>query len=323
LASESGSRPVPFSGIAHVGIAELLYEWNDLNGAMHYAMEGIKLSELGGRVSYVLAGNIVLARVYQAQGDMGSAVEVIQKAERLAQSHDFSYMKAEVAELRARLWVRQRNMAAASQWAREHRSSLVDELSPTLAHEVEQMAVAWVLIARAKPGEALRLLARLLEAAEAAERMGSVIGILTLQTLAFQAQGDIDRALSALEQALSLAEPEGYVRTFVDEGEPMATLLRRATAQGIAPNYVSKLLAAFGEAVEPASPMTQPLIEPLSERELEVLRLISTGLSNREIAQELVVAPSTVKSHINSIYGKLGVKNRTQAVVLAQALGLL
>ncbi len=259
--------------------------------------------------------------MHQARGDVDRALKAIQRAERLAQRRDYAYVMAVLAELRARLWVAQGDVAAASQWAQERRSSPVDELHS--AREVEQMAVARVLVAQGEPGEAAMLLAQPLEAAEAAGRMGSTIKILALQVHAFQVQGKVDEALSALKRALSLAEPEGYVRTFLDEGEPMARLLRRAMAQGIAPNYVSKLLAAFGQAVQPGSPVAQPLVEPLSERELEVLQLISTGLSNREIAQELVVALSTVKSHINNIYGKLGVKNRTQAVVLAQALGLL
>jgi LuxR family maltose regulon positive regulatory protein len=232
-------------------------------------------------------------------------------------------MMAEVAELRARLWVRQGNAAAASRWARAHRSNLVDEPSPSLAREVEQMAVVWVLIAQGQAGEALRLLARLLEAAEAAERTKSVIKVGILQALACQVQGDPDQASSALERALSLAELEGYVRSFVDEGEPMARLLRHALIKGTTPNYVARLLAAFGEAEASASPAMESLIEPLSERELEVLRLVAAGLSNREIAQELVVAVSTVKSHINHIYGKLDVKNRTRAVARAQTLGLL
>jgi LuxR family maltose regulon positive regulatory protein len=131
------------------------------------------------------------------------------------------------------------------------------------------------------------------------------------------------RALSALERALALGEPEGYVRTFVDEGEPMAMLLRLALSQGMAPNYVARLLAAFGKEIEPTPPAMESLVEPLSERELQVLRLVVAGLSNPEIAQELVIAVSTVKSHVNHIYGKLGVESRTQAVVKAQELALL
>ena len=165
--------------------------------------------------------------------------------------------------------------------------------------------------------------------------------VLNLQALAYQAQGDEAQALVALRRALSLAGPEGYVRSFVDEGEPMARLLtqihaaqqkgRRALAtgfggtetHGIAPDYASRLLAAFGASPQATSPVALALIEPLTEREMEVLRLVAAGLSNREIARELVVAVSTVKSHINHLYGKLEVKNRTQAVARGRELELL
>jgi LuxR family maltose regulon positive regulatory protein len=167
------------------------------------------------------------------------------------------------------------------------------------------------------------LLSRLLEAAEAGKRAGSLIHILPLLALAFQAQGDVDRALSALSRVLILAEPEGYVRTFVDEGEPMARLLRQALSRGIAPDYVARLLAAFEQEVEPAPPGMASLVEPLTERELDVLRLVVAGLSNPEIADELVIAVSTVKTHINHIFGKLGVDSRTRAVAKAQELALL
>jgi LuxR family maltose regulon positive regulatory protein len=150
-----------------------------------------------------------------------------------------------------------------------------------------------------------------------------MIRILALQAHAFQVKGNVDEALSALKRALSLAEPEGYVRTFVDEGEPMARLLRRALTQGISPEYTGKLLGALGESAHPAPPAAQALVEPLTERELEVLRLIAAGLSNAEIARELVIAVSTVKTHINRIYGKLDAKSRTQAVAKAQTLNLV
>jgi LuxR family maltose regulon positive regulatory protein len=166
-------------------------------------------------------------------------------------------------------------------------------------------------------------LAILQEKAQAAQRIGSAIKIQALQALVFQAHDDQDQALSTLEPALSLAESEGYVRTFIDEGVPMARLLRQALSEGIAPSYVTRLLAASGETAEPRSTVAQPLVEHLSERELEVLRLIAAGLSNAEIAEELFIAVSTVKSHINHIYGKLGATNRIQAVAQAQELGLL
>lgn len=155
--------------------------------------------------------------------------------------------------------------------------------------------------------------------------MGYVIEILALQALALQGQGDILPAVTALERALSLAEPEGYVRVFVDEGPSMAPLLYEAAARGIAPQYTGRLLAAL-PAAEPASKFQKlpvEMVEPLSERELEVLQLIAEGLSNQEVAQRLFITLGTVKWHTSNIYGKLGVKNRTQAVAQARALGIL
>ena len=151
--------------------------------------------------------------------------------------------------------------------------------------------------------------------------MGSVIEILLLQSLALSAQGDFPLGIVPLERALTLAEPEGYVRIFVDEGEPMEALLREAAKHGIAPNYVGQLRAAFGQAE--GSPVTQLLIEPLSERELEVLRLLGTELKGPEIARELVIALSTVRTHTKSIYSKLNVNNRRAAVTRAAELDLI
>ena len=176
--------------------------------------------------------------------------------------------------------------------------------------------------------EALDLLTRLLQAAEAGGRQGSAIEILLLQALAHEVQDDMPQALASLERALTLAEPEGYVRIVVREGEPMAKLLKETAVQLIAPNYVRRLLAACA-ASEPAPGSTQtaaaeqPLIEPFSERELEVLQLVAEGLSNREIAERLFLALSTVKGHNRVIYGKLNVGRRTEAVARARALGIL
>ena len=321
LASGPGRRPVPFACMAYCGIANRLYEWNDLDGAMHHATEALALSELGGFMPYQISTLAVLVRVYLARGDVRSAGEIAQKAERLEQQCDYAYVLAMMAEVRTRLWLVLGNLTAASRWAQEHRLSVADQLNAP--RELEQVAVARVFMAQGDSGQALELLAQLLEAAEAAGRMPSVIKIRVLQALASQAQGDVDQAISTLERALSLAEPEGFVRTFLDEGEPVARLLRHALTQDIAPNYVARLLAAFGEEVELTPPAMESLIEPLSEREIEVLRLIVAGLSNPEIAEELVIAVSTVKSHTNHIYGKLGVESRTQAVATALELGLL
>jgi LuxR family maltose regulon positive regulatory protein len=179
--------------------------------------------------------------------------------------------------------------------------------------------------------EAMGLLERLLQAAEEGGRMGSVIEILVLQTLAHEAQGESPSALVSLERALTLAEPEGYVRVFVDEGGPMAQLLSEAAAHRIMPDYTGKLLAVL-EAEKRKSedrsylspaPTAHPLTEPLSQRELEVLRLIAQGLSNREISERLFLAVITVKGHNRNIFRKLQVRRRTEAVARARELGLL
>jgi LuxR family maltose regulon positive regulatory protein len=321
LPATQGVRPVPIAGLAHVGLAQVLYEWNDLDAALGHALQGIELTRSGGFTSYLLAGYARLSEVYQARGDLLEASHALETAQRLADRRDFSYMTAVLAKLRVRMWLAQGHLAAASQWLREHDLGPSDEVN--LAREVEQLTAVRVLLALGQPTEALPLLARLLEAAEKAGRMRSLIEILALQALALRARGDADRALSALERALALAQPEGYVRTFVNEGEALARLLHRVLMRGIAPGYVSELLAASGGSAQPGAPVAQALVEVLTEREMEVLRLIAAGLSNREIARELVVAVSTVKSHINHIYGKLDVKNRTQAIARAQTLGLL
>ena len=177
--------------------------------------------------------------------------------------------------------------------------------------------------------DALRLLGRLLQAAQTSGRKGSVIEILALQALALHAQGETAQAMIALDRALSLAQPEGYVRVFVDEGTPMAELLHEAGSRGLMPDYVCALLAAFGASIpsttrhRPYAPETQMRIEPLSEREIEVLRLLAARLSSREIAEELAISVHTARTHTKNIYGKLGVHNRNQATDRARALSLL
>jgi LuxR family maltose regulon positive regulatory protein len=271
-----------------------------------------------------------LAEVYQAQGDVEGALQVIGKAEQVARKHDYAYMNGAIAKLRVRLWVAQGKLAAASHWAEEHRWCLADELD--LAREAEQTAVVRVWMARAlspgldlasEIGRAQELLARLLAAAKESGRIGKAIELLALYALAFEIQGNRERALSTLKRALALGEPAGYVRTFVDEGKTMATLLRQAMSRDVYPSYAAQLLGAFGQETELSSPTMASLVEPLTEREVDVLRLIVAGLSNAEIAEELFIAMSTVKTHVNHIYGKLGVESRTQAVAKAREVGLL
>ena len=191
------------------------------------------------------------------------------------------------------------------------------------------MANAYIFIAQNKPEQALQVLEGLIASAEEAGRIGRVIEMCILQSIAHRARRDYFEGVKALEAALSLAESEGYVRLFVDEGPPMEELLRKAARQGIASEYVKKLLDAFKsrEVVDqPPSPVTHHLsllVEPLSERELEVLLLLAEGATNQEIAGELVIAVTTAKKHVSNIIGKLGVHNRTQAVAHARELNLI
>ena len=211
--------------------------------------------------------------------------------------------------------------------SRECGLSVEDDLS--YLHEFEHITLARVLLAQhATHGaegslqDATRLLERLLPAAEAGGRLGSVIEILVLQAVAHQAWGDLAAGLASLQRALTLAEPEGYVRVFADEGPALAALLKAAAKQGTAPAYVRRLLAAVN-TTGPAAPVPPGLVEPLSERELEVLRLLGTDLSGPDIARQLSVSLSTVRTHTNRIYAKLGVNNRRAAVRRATELDLL
>jgi len=232
-----------------------------------------------------------------------------------------------VPALTARVCVALGRVGDALGWARERGLSVEDDLS--YLREFEHITLARVLLARhaTEPAEhslhvATRLLERLLRAAEEGATTGSVIEILVLQALARQARGDIPAALASLERALTLAEPEGYVRIFVDEGPPMASLLRAVAKRWSASSYVRRLLAAVGTTVvEPR--LEQGLIEPLSERELDVLRLLGTDLDGPDIARELIVSLNTVRTHTRHIYAKLGVTNRRAAVRRAEELDLM
>jgi LuxR family maltose regulon positive regulatory protein len=232
-----------------------------------------------------------------------------------------------VAAQKARVWIAQGRLAEAFDWARERGLSAAGELS--YVREFEHVTLARLQLAQGMQDrsdratqEATELLERLLRAAHDGSRTGSVIEILVVLALAHRVLGDIPAALARLERALTLAEPEGYVRLFVDEGPSMAALLEAARKRGMAPTYIRELLAAFGRP-DDRTPIKQELIEPLSDRELDVLRLLDTDLNGPEIARQLVVSLHTVRSHTKSIYAKLGVNNRRAAVGRAVELDLL
>jgi LuxR family maltose regulon positive regulatory protein len=324
---------LPVTGYCHLDMGDLLREWNDLDVAAQHLKEGIERIERAGSSTILLDGYISLARLRQAQGDEEGALRAVQEAQWLVSRHNLpARFDARLAAHQVRLWLAQGNLEAVKRWARD-RETGVGELR--YLREAEHLTLARVLTARSQPEQAAQLLERLLTTAEKEERRNSVIEILVLQALAFRAQSDEGRALGALEHALELAEPEGYARTFVDEGAAMAKLLaharqaygkRRGTESYCCHRgYVGKLLAAFEQ---PSAPWhmpsdVHPSIEPMSEREREVLKLVAAGFKNQEIAEELFVVVGTVKAHLNSIYRKLGVQSRIQAVSRAKELGLL
>jgi LuxR family maltose regulon positive regulatory protein len=325
---------LPFAAIGYVGLGKLFREWNDLRGAVDHLVRATALGQQSGIEGFTVDSSITLALVRMAEGDHASALALIQQATEVARRWNNPDSTLRLAAFEARVCLTQGQIDPAIRWAHQAQPTVVGEFGER--YEIEHLTIARVLLAQRLPDAAEQLLEQLLAPAQAAGRTSRVIEILVLRALARHARADLMGALDDLREALTLAVPEGFVRIFVDEGAQMADLLHEAYARGIVPHYVARLLAAFSrtegrgprtESVEAThsvlSPQSSALLEPLTDRELEVLRLMAAGRSNAEIAQALVVAVSTVKTHVNRIFGKLGVTSRTQAVARAHELHLL
>lgn len=328
LAAEHG-EPFPIgTEDVYIGISEIHRELGDLKAAAHDLDTAKKLGEQIELPDWQYRWCIAQARLKQTLGDLESAYSLLDEAERLYVQTPLPVVRP-FAALKVRLWVKQDLLNKALNWVREQDLSVYDEIC--YLREFEHITLARVLIAQYKINqvagsiqEAVKLLERLLSAAEEGGRTTSEIEILLLLAITQDVQGDTPAALIYLERALTLAEPEGYIRIFVDEGLPMAHLLADAAAGGTMPDYVGKLLPLFeNEQVARHTQQQQNLVEPLTEREIEVLRLIARGLSNREISEQLYLALDTIKGHNRKIFGKLGVRKRLEAVTQAQELGLL
>jgi LuxR family maltose regulon positive regulatory protein len=324
-ASQPGGPALRGTADMYVGMSELHRERDDLPAATRQLLRSQELGEHTGLPQNRYRWRVAMARVREAEGDLGGALDLLNEAERLYVGDFFPNVRP-VPALKARFRVAQGELGEALGWARERGLSVADDLS--YLREFEHITLARVLLARytaeraERPiQEATRLLERLLRAAEQGRRTGSVIEILVLQALTHQARDDLHAALASLRRALTLAEPESYVRIFADEGPPMASLLRAAAKLRIAPSYVRRLLAAVNKTGD-STPASQGLIEPLSERELDVLRLLGTDLGGPDIARELIVSLNTVRTHTKNIYAKLGVNNRRAAVRRARELDL-
>ena len=331
LATQQGGALLRGAADMHVGLSDVYRERDELAIAARHLAESEALGELNGLPKHSYRWRVASARLLEAQGDLDGALDWLNEAEHVYMG-DFSPNIRPVAAMRARLWILSGRLAQAHDWAREQELSAGDDLG--YLHEFEHLTLARLLLAQAGNdgsnrllGEALGLLERLGRAAEEGGRLGSAIEILALQALARHVQGDTEAALASLERALALAEPEGYARVFLDEGPAMAQLLAEAAERGMMLNYAGKLSSAFAAwqrgSAAGAIPSAPPGMEPLSQRELEILRLFQTELSGPEIARELVIALSTVRTHTKSIYGKLNVNSRRAAVNRAIELGLI
>jgi len=321
---------LPAAGVLHVAMSEVLVERNDLEAAEAHLSQGMELGKWSGRLDAVRNAAYALSRLRQARHDANGALAAVQEAESALGELPPPLTRAELLALRARILVRQGSLTEAAQCAEEAVRLAGRDRGQT--GEIVALAASRVLLAQRKPDEAVAQLTRSLAAAEGCGRLGATIELRIFRSLALVRQGDTREAEADLERALALAEPEGYVRVFIDEGQPMQMLIAQWLAHaGASPlrDYAIHLLSQFDveqhvitAAREKASPAVD-LVEPLSKRELEVLHLMALGRTNQEIAQQLIVSPGTVKAHTASIYRKLDVANRTEAVARARQLGIL
>ncbi|MFD0677980.1 MULTISPECIES: LuxR C-terminal-related transcriptional regulator [unclassified Paenibacillus] len=311
----AGDSPLPAVCEAHLGLARICYEWNNLDAAMQHGQRSVQLAKQFEQSDRVVAGDVFLARLKLAKGEVSGAAAILAKAEPIARLQNFASQLPHIAAAQVLVMLHQHqgNLAAAAHLAQKH------EL---------YMSQARIHLAQGDASAALALL----EQAETKGWADERLKVMVLQAVALHEHGEKFKAVQMLADALTMAEPGGFIRIFLDEGIPMLRLLlEAAAAHEVMPSYLGKLLTEF-EAEEPkngtkfSQQLAQPakfLMEPLSRRELEVLQLIAQGLSNREISERLFIALTTVKGHNRIIFDKLQVKRRTEAVACARKLGLL
>jgi ATP/maltotriose-dependent transcriptional regulator MalT len=334
LGTQPGWENIPAAGLGRIMLGRILYERNDLTGAQEGLTRGIAEVEGFSLKRAEIIGCILLTRVKLALRKMDQVRETLERAWDTIQRYNLKQITIPASAYHARLLLQMGDLKEATRWAATLELPTDGPLNPAL--EYDYITLSRVKLAQGQIAEARQLLTRLLPPAEEAGRIGRLIELLALQALVAFVQQEKAEALAALERALILGEPEGFVRSFVDEGEQMRqllldyqTVIKKKIGDGIDNQfprlltYIDRLLAAFSQGTPVEKPKQDGLPEPPSERELEILRLIAAGRSNQEIADILVIAVSTVKSHINNLYGKLGADRRTQAIAIARDLDLL
>jgi LuxR family maltose regulon positive regulatory protein len=312
-----GAVPINIAYESHLGLARIFYQWNDLDRAQHHGEKSVHLArQYDETIDRYIICEVFLTYLKLAQGDVAGAAALLTETNQSVQQYNYFHRIPEVAAAQMVLFLHQGKLEAAADLAKKHELPL---------------SQARVHLAAGEPKTALAVLEPWRRQVEVRGWQDERLKVMVLQAIALQAHGEKDKAVQLLGEALALAAPGGFIRLFVDEGLPMAQLLSEAGVHGIMPDYVSKLLEAFeteqmkdaGETPILTASDSQPLIEPLSPRELEVLQLVAQGLSNREISERLFLALSTVKTHNRNIFGKLQVNRRTEAIVRARELGLL
>jgi LuxR family maltose regulon positive regulatory protein len=310
-----GDQPLhTHAGQASIGLARIFYEWNDLDTAEQYGKQSLQqVLQYDAVIDRFVISEVFLARLKLAQGDIRGAAASLAQTEQSARQRNFIHRLPEIAEIQISILITQGQVAAAVKLAQQYELPL---------------SQARVALAQGNPSATLVTLESYRQKMEAKGWADKLLKVMILQAVALHAIGEIDEAVKVLGEVLVMAEPGGFVRLFIDEGAPMAHLLLETASRGFMPEYIDKLLAAFEAERQRCGnkfdlPIAQSLVEPLSSREIEVLQLISRGLSNREIGERLFLAISTVKGHNQIIFDKLQVKSRTEAVARARELDLL
>jgi LuxR family maltose regulon positive regulatory protein len=304
----------PNASEEYIGLARIFYEWNDLDAAEQHAQQSLRLAlQYDRAIDRFIICEVLLSRLKLARGDVAGAAAMLAETSRSVQQHNYMHRIRDVAAQQVIVLLHQGDLETAAQLAQ--------------AHELP-ISQARVYLARGDSSAAKALLLPLREQMAAKNWQDELLKVMVLQTVAIHAHGEKEKAIQLLGEALALAELGGCIRLFVDEGEPMAQLLLEAADQGIMPNYVNKLLAAFESEKRKCDdisglPPAEPLVDPLSQRELEILKLIAQGLSNQAIGERLFLAVDTIKGHNRKIFDKLQVQNRTEAVARARELGLV